>query len=130
VARRNSTDGGRGNFSPTANGTLPRYSIRPLSVATLASVSPLDQTLRELEDRRYYQPDRSVRAPASLKRGHAKIATHITEKNLRRVAFANPRYVAMCVRRKIRREVLHALKVAGGKGMRKPRRNYWSDVSC
>lgn len=44
--------------------------------------------------------------------------------------FAIPNKVAVCVRRKRRREVLHALKrTRKGAGARK-RRNYWSDVSC
>lgn len=50
-----------------------------------------------------------------------------------RIAFAEPKRVAVCVRRHRRREVLHALGIAGGKGAglhRKRRRNEWSDVSC
>lgn len=46
------------------------------------------------------------------------------------VRFDVPRDVAVCVRRKRRREVLHALKVAGRRGMRRPRRNEYSAISC
>lgn len=44
-------------------------------------------------------------------------------------AFAVPPSVAICVRRKRRKEVIHALGVAGGK-VRKPRRNAYSKISC
>lgn len=50
-----------------------------------------------------------------------------------RVGFALPWQVVICVRRKRRREVMHALKIAGkrGVGAGKPqRRNEWSEVRC
>lgn len=48
------------------------------------------------------------------------------------VSFSNPRRVLVCSRRQERREVLHALGVAGrGSGSFKPRkRSEFSDVSC
>lgn len=130
MARRNTDRGGRGAYTPTSNGTLPRISIRPLSALTLYPSETLSQTLYELEDRRTYRPDYSVRAPASQRRRDARLIQDPTQSNLRRITFANPTHVAMCLRRKIRREVLHALKVAGGKGFKKPRRNAWSDIGC
>lgn len=47
------------------------------------------------------------------------------------IAFAKPTGVAVCVRRKTRREVLFA-KNRTGKGARafRRRRNHWSDVRC
>lgn len=52
-----------------------------------------------------------------------------------RVGFALPWQVVVCVRRKRRREVLHAFRIAGARGamrrlFRKPRRNEWSEVRC
>lgn len=47
-----------------------------------------------------------------------------------RVRFGAPRRVLICVRRRRRREVLHAKGVAGRRGLRRPRRNFWSEVSC
>lgn len=50
-----------------------------------------------------------------------------------RVAFAIPRKIAICVRRKIRKEVLHAYKLVnkGRGGSGRPRqRNEWSAVKC
>ena len=46
------------------------------------------------------------------------------------VAFSQPKQVAVCIRRKARREVLFA-KNRTGKGARSRRtRNQWSDVKC
>lgn len=47
-----------------------------------------------------------------------------------RALFAEPRKAIICAKRKIRREVLHALHRTG-KGSRSPkRRNEWSNVQC
>lgn len=47
------------------------------------------------------------------------------------VAFAEPDKLPLCIRRRVRKEVLHAKGVAGSKKpQRKPRRNEFSDVSC
>lgn len=48
------------------------------------------------------------------------------------VRFALPNYVAICVRRKLRREVLHALKLTGksGRGGGKRRRSAYSGIRC
>lgn len=51
----------------------------------------------------------------------------------RRVGFAMPWQVVLCVRRKRRREVMHALGIAGRRGVgagRRWHRNEWSDVRC
>lgn len=47
------------------------------------------------------------------------------------VAFASPQNMMICVRRKTRKQVLHALKKTGA-GSRKKirRRNEWSDIRC
>lgn len=47
-----------------------------------------------------------------------------------RVAFSNPSRVLVCVRRSIRREVLHALRKSGRRGQKPPRRTWYSSVSC
>lgn len=40
-----------------------------------------------------------------------------------------PNYIAICIRRKVRKEVLHAKRKAG-KGHKQPRRNEWSSIKC
>lgn len=52
-----------------------------------------------------------------------------------KVTFPNPTKTIICVRRKQRKEVLHALKFTGGAGRRRrrfraPRRNFFSYVDC
>lgn len=44
--------------------------------------------------------------------------------------FQDAERVVVCVRRRRRREVLHARGVAGSKGLRPPRYNFWSKISC
>lgn len=46
------------------------------------------------------------------------------------VAFRAPGRVLICIRRKVRREVLHAKGVAGGRVSRRRRRNENSNISC
>lgn len=46
-------------------------------------------------------------------------------------AFVQPRRTVVCVKRKMRKEVLHALKIAGGRGIKRSRRRSWlSNVRC
>lgn len=46
------------------------------------------------------------------------------------VTFHRPRSVIVCIRRSIRRQVLHAFSIAGKSGLRPPRRNATSNISC
>lgn len=46
-----------------------------------------------------------------------------------RLRFSNPNWLLICARRRIRRQVLHALGVAGGK-VSKPKYNNFSHVRC
>ena len=49
----------------------------------------------------------------------------------RAVGFQHPWQVMICIRRRRRREVMHALGHAGRAGhQRKHKRNYWSEVRC
>lgn len=47
-----------------------------------------------------------------------------------RLAFHIPRNVIVCIRRKVRREVMHALNKAGKGGMAPPKRNWLSRIGC
>lgn len=46
------------------------------------------------------------------------------------LSFATPRGVSVCRKRKVRKQVLHAAGVAGGRVSSRRRYNYWSTVSC
>lgn len=90
----------------------PRRALRPRTI------------LRDAEDRRLRRPERE--APPRTVAGVPM--RRILDVRAYRDAFVNPRLVAICVRRRRRREVLHALKRTNGQGAR--RRNVWSNVRC
>lgn len=116
---------------------LPR---RPVQV----TVPQFLKEVRQLDDRRRYHPLRTlsrITPLAALSRSATRIVPK-SQTNLGqwtrslpyRQRFAVPHKISLCVRRRIRKEVIHAIGFAkGGKGTRrsrKPRRNFWSDVSC
>lgn len=82
-----------------------------------------------------WHPD-PLRPPKAFMRSATRLVVKSTPNALRndtlshRVGFAVPKKVAICIRRKQRREVILALG-KGGKGARaRRRRNRWSDVDC
>lgn len=107
----------------------------PASVVRLRMRVPL-----ELGDRRVFHPAGPLRPAFSFRRGDRRIiikqsSAAAPKRNDTysdwRVAFAVPRNVGVCVRRKQRKEVLHALKRVGkGSGGGRHRWNYWSGVNC
>jgi len=91
--------------------------------------------LRTIQDRRTWFPS-LFRPAASLgRRADTKLIvspirpTRSVSRLPDKVAFDVPSRVLICVRRKVRKEVIHAIG-KGGSGNRKPRRNDFSDVSC
>lgn len=46
------------------------------------------------------------------------------------IAFRAPQKTLICVRRKIRKEVLHAFRKTGRGGQRSPKFNHYSSISC
>lgn len=101
---------------------------------------------RPFEDRRTYSPEpytarafssvpaRITVAPPSPAKVRAGVAKRNAEKGLyfprEQHVFTAPDNVIICLKRKIRREVLHALKLKkSGRGRRR-RRNYHSNVRC
>lgn len=112
----------------------------------LFDVSPSKTRLRQYEDRRTYHPLGDVAPPKTLQGKLARIIANKTNHtvfeatNLKSklpnipspiaVAFSQPENVLVCVRRKIRKEVLHALKLNGRNGSARSRRNSNSDIRC
>lgn len=127
MARSKSTTGS-GISQPQSLASLLTFKLRP---APLLIPVPFTQPQQVLEygDRRLFRPDRSVRAPHSVTRAAARVqATHPGARDGLR--FSEPRLVALCVRRKQRREVLFAIrKTRKGAGSKK-HRNFWSSISC
>jgi len=116
----------------------------PVAVRVLSVRRPAARfsVLQQIEDRRTFHPE-GVARPA---RGY-RIARHRLQvvgpgtdvvPGLFSapvvpvgVGFAAPRQVAICVRRRVRKEVIHALGKAGrGVKRRLPRFNYYSEVIC
>lgn len=127
-------------FTPTPSLTAPLSPlVRPL-------VSPPSRTiLQEIEDRRTYHPLGDSRPARYSTGGPSHLKTkdrpaHDRFANVRRftsgtkaaVVFSDPDNVAICVRRKSRREVMFAKRRAGMSGprRRKPRRNWYSAIKC
>lgn len=126
MAKKNRTRREASTPTPSLTFTLPR------------STSPL--TL--FEDRRLYHPEQAQR-PALSFRGakHSLTVTTNTPKKIQgrfgdrsqtkgTVAFGQPNALLVCVRRKVRKEVLHAFRKTGKRGNKKPRRNWLSSISC
>lgn len=87
--------------------------------------------LRPLEDRRRWHPERWGQPLQATVRA----ATRVIVKPSRgpdltsRLAFADPKKIAVCQRRQTRKEVIHALGRAGA-GNRAPRRKPSSEITC
>lgn len=86
-----------------------------------------------LEDRRRWHPDGVFRRLETFGfRDSARVRVQ-ARRSFRFpdvFRFADPRRVIRCVKRKERREVLHAIKKIGSGAGRPKRRNYWSNISC
>lgn len=116
--------------SPVAP-SLVRPVIRPVPL-------PLRQT-----DGRLFNPVPAVYRPAQRLSGRkATLAPPPVRKRatarskalpgygLGRLLFSAPANVQVCVSRGIRKEVLHAKRVAGTRGLKKPKYNHYSKVRC
>ena len=116
----------------------------PFSLSPSRSiVEPFSSPLTEVEDRRNWNPD-GILSPArsiSKPRHRLKVAdrkyNNDVFSNLRNVSqtkgvitFQAPQKVAICIRRKIRKEVLFATNKGGKVGQRRPKRNSYSSISC
>lgn len=104
---------------------MPRARVMPVqSVVSVSRVTPL----RMLEDRRQWSPDtRMLRPVMSTVRSAKRIVTG--QSLTAPLRFADPRRVVVCVRRAIRREIMHAKGYAGSR-VRRPKRTPWSSISC
>lgn len=113
------------DFSEAVFEPVSRSLPSPLVTDHLAIWSDLN----EVEDRRTYKPGGQVNQPPASSR-KTVAPTKLTNVAIPTFAFKAPPHVAMCVRRKTRDEVLHALKKTG-KGSGRPRRfNPWSKTKC
>lgn len=102
--------------------------------------SPSFTPLFFMEDRRRYHPDGVFRNPVSVPRSSARLVVkggksyggHYSYGGgypNASIGFLRPSGVAICAKRKARRQVIFALG-RGGAGNRKGKRNYTSQFSC
>lgn len=133
-----------------ANANRPRLLIVPPRptppVVRRVFRSPV---LRQLEDRRTFHPA-GVNRPAAgffMPRHRLRVSTPRRPVTVATapglgvspspetfsppigIGFVAPRQVAVCIRRKVRKEVIHAKGFAGGR-VRKPRRSTYSEITC
>lgn len=119
----------------------PDLPARPLARSPVAPsrvvVSPSRPGLLSLlQDNRTWHPAGSFRPAVSI--GGRSALRHVVKSKpnaLRndisaRIGYAVPDKVVKCIRRKQRKEVLHAKGVAGTRVSRRRRRDRWSDVDC
>lgn len=113
------------------------------SVPLLPTLSPLsvNDPLSEIEDRRSYHPLGRAR-PAIYATGALKLKDRSPSKLQKKygfrprsqtnaiLTFHRPSQVALCVRRKQRREILFAKRRTGGGGRGPRRRNWTTQISC
>lgn len=123
---------------------LPRDIQSSRRSARLAPIEPLVLPV----DRRHYNPEPALTRPARRVSGRpARVVAPsiITYRQARAAAasgrplvgyspsallFNAPAGVAVCVQRKIRKQVIHAKKIAGKRGLKSGRRGPYSSVRC
>lgn len=129
--KNNTTSYSQGRGTPrTANLRLPlayqQFFPRPQVFAFQPSLP-----FTEIEDRRVFHPSGPVR-PALNKNGrqHTLKASGAPALFSPRVGFEDAQRVLVCVRRKTRKEVLHARRKTGKKGQKSPNFNFLSSLTC
>lgn len=139
---------GSANRTPIASGLVDDRTffaiddlIRPLPSLPINEPSVVRSPLTSVEDNRLFgfgsEPVRSSRRwSVRTKLAPRPSPTRKSGRfDMHRLMFASPRFVIRCVRRKIRKEVLHAMMKTGkGSGSRLKRRKYhrnsYSGVHC
>lgn len=139
MARRSKghSTGGRGHINPV------RYRAPVVPLPTPIRLSPPPTFIAGLEDRRLFHPDRlpaaDRRPPLAWPRAAARVIPrpgrstrppYSIRPGKLTLAFQVPERVSMCAKRQIRRQVLFAKRKGGRNGMRRSRRNFWSQISC
>lgn len=118
---------GRGRFTPTAKRSLPRAT-------TIRRYSKYSNYM-PVSDRRTWHPLNSDRPLTTISGGSVRVFPKARSSQRSSavpagLAFVNPSRVLICVRRQRRKQVLHALGIAGGRGFRPPKFNWTSNYSC
>lgn len=108
---------------------LMNVPVRPIQTRIFHD----EKTVLQIRDGRTFDPTWSVRPAGSVRRGDARLQIARSERFSSHIAFQRPAFVAPCVRRKKRREVIHALRISGRRGVGRGKRRhttFWSSVKC
>lgn len=129
MAKKSSNSGGRDHSTtpsyPVARSLdLPRLS--PIKWYRPETVREQREAVRTFDDRRKPRPSPEMAVTGTTGKKAFQQARALYHKS----QMANPAFLAACAKRKIRKEVLHALKKSGKNGMSKRRTNFWSDKKC
>lgn len=115
--------------------TRDAFAITSPGLRWSSTLSRSGRSLLPIEDRREFHPARlspvrTIRrlapvlfaAPSTARKSKASLRREV-------YSFGLPKTTAVCVRRAVRKQVIHARGVAGS-AVRKPRRNALSRISC
>lgn len=129
VAFNASTD-----FRPLQDGRVydpQRFTKRPTALVRSSSevIAPQGSRIRQSFPPGWVNPLDPDRDIGDLNRTMSEIERRISRKPF---AFRKPNQVVICLKRKLRKQMIFASGFAGlsTKYFRKPRRNYWSRVIC
>lgn len=125
----------RSRSRSTVQGSRDTFDIANQGLRPLPTLSRSGRSLEVIEDRRAFYPGplspvRTIRrlapvlfaSPSTRKNKKTSLAREV-------YSFGLPRTTAVCVRRAVRKQVIHAAGVAGSR-VRKPKRNAQSKISC
>lgn len=126
----------RRRTSPAPRGPFVGRYPPPVRMLAPSSVTLSRRSVLEYSDRRFFHPLDVFRPFQATKIAARRIVAKQMPfrpqlaQTKAVLSFADPSRVGVCVRRKVRREVLHALRKAGKGGMSRPRRNASSSIHC
>ena len=126
MARRNSNRSNAMNSAIANRRLLDTITTQYFRIPSMPSMAPVT-------DRRTYHPARVFRpVQVSGTPGHRLRVPHKFKPQLPwQLAFHDPKRIAVCVRRKVRAQVLHAFRLTGkGSRARSRKRNQYSSISC
>lgn len=98
---------------------------------SIAARARQPRPLQALEDRRRWHPERWGQPTRATVRAATRVVVKPSPGPVltSRLAYADPKRIALCNRRQTRKEVIHALGKAGG-GNKPPTRKPSSEISC
>lgn len=93
------------------------------------------KSLTEVEDRRTFNPRKNIRDSLTIlgrphqlviKKAYPIKKAYLTAK----IGFQQPEKMVICIRRKIRKKMMHIFNIAGKTGFKKKRLNNYSKTEC